>query len=132
MTFDWTEYLTFAQALLSDPTSPGPSEAALRSAASRAYYAAFHCALDSAQATGYLPSFTGNDHRDVPRYFRNRKPPNKIAKKIALGLDRARDLRRKADYEDDLNTKPSYLAEDTIKKAQRIIANLASLSNSTS
>lgn len=55
MSFDWIDYLSFATELLSDPDTPGPPEAALRSAASRAYYAAFHAALTFAQAEGYVP-----------------------------------------------------------------------------
>ena len=56
MSFNWTEFLTFAEALQADPDSPGPPEAALRSAASRAYYAAFHRALDVAIKEGFSPT----------------------------------------------------------------------------
>jgi hypothetical protein len=41
MSFDWADYLKLAEALTQAPTVPGPEEAALRAAMSRAYYAAF-------------------------------------------------------------------------------------------
>ena len=48
MSFEWTEFLTLAEALYSAPGSPGPVEAAMRSATGRAYYAAFNCAVELA------------------------------------------------------------------------------------
>ena len=41
MNFDWSEYLNLAQELAGRPTSLSNEEARLRSAISRAYYAAF-------------------------------------------------------------------------------------------
>jgi uncharacterized protein (UPF0332 family) len=41
MSFDWADYLRLAESLVSNPNAPGPEEAALRAAISRAYYAAF-------------------------------------------------------------------------------------------
>ena len=41
MSFDWADYLKLAEALTQSLTVPGPEEAALRAAMSRAYYAAF-------------------------------------------------------------------------------------------
>lgn len=37
MIFDWADYLKFAEALQANPEAPGPREAALRAATSRAY-----------------------------------------------------------------------------------------------
>ena len=48
MSFNWTDFLTLADALVRAPNSPGPEEASLRSAISRAYYAAFHVARNLA------------------------------------------------------------------------------------
>lgn len=50
MSFDWVDFLALADALVRDPNSPGPEEASLRSASSRAYYAAFCSARDFACA----------------------------------------------------------------------------------
>lgn len=97
MSFDWTDFLALAEALESAPDLPGPPEAALRSAVSRAYYAAFHCAMNVASEEGFDPSGSGSDHRNVPLHFRRHKT-NDTRCKIALELDRLRDNRRKADY----------------------------------
>ena len=44
MSFDWSEYLNLAQELAGQATGPSSQEAKLRSAVSRAYYAAFYAA----------------------------------------------------------------------------------------
>ena len=62
MSFNWIDYLTFASALVDDPENPGPSEAALRSAISRAYYAAFKKALEVAKSEGFQSRHSGDDH----------------------------------------------------------------------
>jgi hypothetical protein len=41
MSFNWSDYLLLAEAMTKKPNTPGPKEAALRAAVSRAYYAAF-------------------------------------------------------------------------------------------
>ena len=74
MRFDWTEFLTLAEALRAAPGSPGPPEAALRSAASRAYYAAFHSALIFARREGFAPSFLKDDHKEIRAYFAHIDP----------------------------------------------------------
>jgi hypothetical protein len=65
MSFNWIDYLTFATALVNNPETPGPSEAALRSAISRAYYATFRSALEFATSEGYHPRSSGDDHSSV-------------------------------------------------------------------
>jgi hypothetical protein len=40
MSFDWSEYFSLAQELVGQPATPAGQEARLRSALSRAYYAA--------------------------------------------------------------------------------------------
>jgi uncharacterized protein (UPF0332 family) len=130
MSFNWTDYLAFAEALLSDPDTPGPAEAAFRSAASRAYYAAFHEALAFAQAEGYVSYGSGDDHRAIQRHFRQDKS-NATRRKIALELSRALDFRREADYFDTLNRQPSSLAHLTIGSARAVIQNLDALRSSS-
>lgn len=49
MSFNWGDYLSLANALLTKPNTPGPEEAAYRSAVSRAYYAAFCIARNYAR-----------------------------------------------------------------------------------
>lgn len=127
MSYDWAEFLKLAESLESDPDSPGPREAALRSVASRAYYAAFHHALEHAIKEGFSPAYTGDDHRRVQTYFRRYTPPSTIRRKIAQELDRLLAERHKADYRNDIGKRPESLASHAIGMARRIIQNLKSL-----
>lgn len=128
MSFDWTEFLTLAEALQSDPNSPGPPEAALRSAASRAYYAAFNCALKFARKEGFVPEKSGFDHQKIQAYFSTFKPPNPVRGKIGKELSRLWDHRRRADYDDTLGKRPDSLAYHAVGMAKRVIKNLRFLS----
>ena len=127
MSFDWADFLTFAEALRAEPESPGPKEAALRSAASRAYYAAFHRALRFASREKYVPFHTGEDHKRVQAYFRDWQPRDKTRQKIATELSRLYDHRRRADYDDTLFNQPTSLAEQAIAMATSVLKNLGSL-----
>ena len=127
MSYDWAEFLKLAESLESDPDSPGPREAALRSAASRAYYAAFHHALDHAIKEGFSPAYTGDDHKRVQAHFRRYSPPSKVRSKIAQELDRLLAGRHKADYRNEIGKRPESLASHAIGMARRIIQNLKSL-----
>jgi uncharacterized protein (UPF0332 family) len=127
MSYDWAEFLELAESLESNPDSIGPKEAALRSAASRAYYAAFHQALDHAIREGFSPAYTGDDHRRVQAYFRRYSPPNKTRRKIAQELNRLLAERHKADYRNDIGKRPESLASHAIGMAKQIIQNLKSL-----
>lgn len=129
MSFDWIDFLTFAERIQCDPDHPGPPEAALRTAASRAYYAAYHCALTLAMQEGYVARSIAGDHRGVQEHFRqcgqNQNP--RVRKKISTELRRLIDHRHWADYDDDIPKKPDYLAVHAIGMAKAIIANLDSL-----
>jgi uncharacterized protein (UPF0332 family) len=128
MSFDWTGFLTLAEALHSDPNLPGPPEAALRSAASRAYYAAFHCAVDFGCNEGFMPKHSGEDHHKIRSHFRRFQPSNPIRGKIAIELGRLYDLRRKADYSNTIGPRPISLAANAIGMAKSVIEKLACLS----
>jgi uncharacterized protein (UPF0332 family) len=90
--FDWRDYLTLARRLFENP--PQPHEAAWRTVASRAYYAAFHrCRL-------MLPerergTVRPGTHRDLLRALRSRPDTQAAAETI----NRLLRLRVHADYE---------------------------------
>jgi uncharacterized protein (UPF0332 family) len=128
MSYDWTEFLELAELLGSSPDLPGPREAALRSAASRAYYAAFHKALEHAIGEGFSPAYTGDDHKRVQAHFRRYTPPSKVRRKIAQELDRLLAERHKADYRNEIGKRPQSLASHAIGMARPILQNLRSLS----
>ncbi len=60
MAFNWTQYLILARGLGSHS-----EESALRSAISRAYYAAFKTAEHFCEKNGFPPGDTGRPHQDV-------------------------------------------------------------------
>jgi uncharacterized protein (UPF0332 family) len=89
MSFDWADYLKLAEGLQANPDMPGPREASLRTATSRAYYAAFQCAIDFAKSEGFQPKYTGEDHWGIKRHFQYYQPDNSdIRGKIFAELGR--------------------------------------------
>ncbi len=132
MIFDWADYLKLAKALQVNPETPGPREASLRAAASRAYYAAFQCAIRFAEHEGFQPKYTGEDHWSIRRHFQHYQPNQSATRgKIFTELGRMYDNRRMADYQDELKrTSAAALADLTIKLARSILAKLSSLNTS--
>lgn len=130
MSFDWADFLTLADALVRDPNSPGPEEASLRSAISRAYYAAFRVARNSGSDRGeFAPTKTAQDHRLVMDH--SRSSPDRTRRKIGLDLDRLRDHRRSADYDDVLVGIPTSVAQSSVARARNVLDALDSLSQNS-
>ena len=126
MSFNWADFLMLANALVRNPNSPGPEEASLRSAISRAYYAAFHVARDFGRDRGeFTPTGTGQDHWLVMNYFRS--SPDRIHRKIGLDLDRLYGNRTSADYDNVLTGRPVALAQSSVAIAQNVLNALNSL-----
>jgi len=126
MSFDWAEFLTLAEALLRDPNSPGPEEASLRSAISRAYYAAYCSARNLARDGGEITlTHTGRDHWLVQKHFQD--SPNPVRRKIGADLDRLRDYRRQADYKDSLDDSAGSQAGFSVRVARNVLKTLSSL-----
>ena len=115
--FDWkTDYL----ALAGDPTD----EAALRSAISRAFYAAYHTAAVFVRAKGLL--VTGHTHTTVWRALATAPDPTRAA----VGT-RGMQLKLSREYADYHNPFPGHLpreARDALVEAQAVIDALDRLS----
>lgn len=126
MTFNWITFLDFSKGIKQDPEKPGPREAACRSAASRAYYAAYHNARIKAESEGFSSSRSGDNHVNVQNYYLS-SSENVIRKKISKELDRLRKLRILADYRDELDRAPESLADQAIGMAIRIIDDINNL-----
>jgi len=124
--FDWSEYYKLSEALHKDPNIFGYEEATFRTIASRAYYAAFKCAMNFAQGENYIPFNNGNDHEAIRRYFRN-DPKEPIRIKISADLDRLCKNRTKADYWDHFDSTPRSLAYYSLSYAKKILENLSKL-----
>lgn len=126
MAFNWKDFLTFAENIKAAPSSLGPEEAALRSAVSRAYYAAFHAALEFGESEKFSSQGSGEDHFGIRRYFQQYTPKSDLRRKIALELQRLYDNRRKADYAKSI-LNPSSLVDWSIKSSQVVFYNLEQL-----
>lgn len=126
MSFDWGDYLKLAEALLRDPSSPGPEEASLRTAISRAYYAAFRSASNLAVSRGEItPSRGSGDHGLVINHFRDATDPAR--QKIGANLSRLRSNRNKADYDDVFGARPADSAQSSVALARNVLTSLGSL-----
>lgn len=128
MTFNWKDYLVFAENINAAPDTPGPNEAALRSVASRAYYAAFRAAVEFGKISGFSPSRLGEDHELIRKHFRELRPASKAAMNISTQLDRLHDYRKKADYDNTLGQKPENIAYYAIGMAKKVFQCIDELS----
>jgi uncharacterized protein (UPF0332 family) len=100
MSFDWTTYFELSKALYQEATTSGAVlvEAKLRSAISRAYYAAHHNSARYVETTqkGVYLSRTGKAHREVVDYLKASKKSED--RQAGVLLDRVLSAREKADY----------------------------------
>jgi len=130
--FQWDDFLKFASGIHKTPTIPGPVEAAYRSAASRAYYAAFNRALSFAIQVGYKRSDERGKHEDLIFYYEGYKSSEKDTKTeekmnlIGVKLRHALEFRVEADYYSRSKTKPQELAYSNIKYSGEILSMLDS------
>src|ERR1044071_8652957 len=104
MPFDWKELITVAEFLQNQSNSNCPQEAVLRSAISRAYYAAFcharNYALNRPNMNDRLIiQRDDNIHEKVPDYFRDKRNF-----KIANTLRKLRIWRNQCDYNGEITT----------------------------
>ncbi len=72
MNFWWKDYLAVAIAWLPEAANNSYAEAVYRSAISRAYYAVFHAAFDTAQALGMQATRSASDHFRLRKFFEGR------------------------------------------------------------
>jgi len=102
-TFDWREYYLLAEDLLSQADTSLHKEAMLRSAVSRAYYAAFHRACEFLRGVNEYPtqqefkSSRKETHRFLINIFANNHDYPEW-RKIGDLLYSLKDFRQKADY----------------------------------
>ena len=126
MSFAWPDFLTLARSLHQDPGCPGPDEACLRSAVSRAYYAAYRTARDWAQSQSFTVTKEGREHEAVRRYFNRHS--NIVANKVGADLLRLSRARNRADYDALIKGSWPRQAKAAVKRAQGVLDILTSLS----
>ena len=119
--FDWIEFLNLARELSEETALHSAQEAKLRSAISRAYYAAFHKAK-----TTILPTRGAGfgSHQEIIDILQESDDPAR--RQLGVDLARLKGNRKKADY-DDVVANLSALTEDSLLGAQELIDGFASL-----
>ncbi len=124
--FRWADFLTLAEQLVQQAEGGGLRDACLRSAISRAYYAAL------LTAAGWIRDCVGVDipedrtiHKFVPRFLAD--AGGEEAALVAPALHRLRRQRSDADYKDDVpNLRKA--AEFSLKLAKDAVFTLERLS----
>ncbi|MEW5987996.1 MAG: hypothetical protein AB1791_15295 [Chloroflexota bacterium] len=126
MSFNWSSYADLAYWLLDNAAVTHNVEAACRSAVSRAYYAAYHAAVETAQAKdNFIPAQTSDDHREIIEHFLYSLDPT--YQRIGAELQRLRRDRNKADYDDVLRERPGTMATRSLYTAKTLLVTLTSL-----
>jgi uncharacterized protein (UPF0332 family) len=120
MPFDWSEYLTLAEEL----AQRRQDAASLRSAISRAYYAAFCSARDVLRREGVVLQPTGGIHAMVWHAYLN--DPRRQWIGIGQRGDMLRRYRVRADYEAQFARLPEITAQSVVA-AQIVLRQLQAL-----
>ena len=119
MAFDWAEFLVLAQEL-----AQRREEAALRSAISRAYYAAFGKAKAFLESEGVSFAADAGDHAQVWETFRGSS--NDVRYYIGEDGFGLRNSRNRADYDAEVSDIQAR-AQRAIRKADGIFRSLERL-----
>jgi uncharacterized protein (UPF0332 family) len=115
MTFDWKQYLKLSSHL-NGSGEDYCKEAGLRSATSRAYYAAFcHSRNFAHKMLGFNPHFNADDHHLLRSHFARHNLNN-----VSLKLDRLRQWRNSCDYDNEIDNL-ELLSNNSIKEAIYIL-----------
>ncbi|MGA8807059.1 MAG: hypothetical protein WB973_04215 [Thermoanaerobaculia bacterium] len=123
MSFRWEKLLSVAEAL-SNPDIGADREACLRSAISRAYYAAFGSARSHARERRLQTRQSAAEHGEVSVFFAQKY--DDAGREIAKHLGRLRTNRNIADY-DDVCEDAEGLSRESIAYARRVLSLLATL-----
>ncbi|MBV9020753.1 MAG: hypothetical protein JOZ71_08560 [Ktedonobacteraceae bacterium] len=125
MSFEWSDYLALARNLYQQGIIHSSKEAELRSAISRAYYAAFCKARNHLRDKEKIVlSEGGQVHAEVQNAFLSSS--DRRRKEIGQNLNRLRLFRNQADYRDKLSrldktTATSLeLADDIISEIRKL------------
>ena len=120
MPFDWSKFLDLARRLSAETTD----EASLRSAVSRAYYAAFNTAADRMRQDGKTVPEDGTAHVEVWRYYSGAN--DQFSRKIGSDGSRLKTRRRDSDY-DGRRTPSAGEVNESVERADSVIRFLKKL-----
>ena len=119
MPFDWREYLDLARFLHAHTAGSVNAEAALRSATSRSYYAAFcHARNYARDHQNFAPTGTPQDHVLIREHYRAREEYQ-----LAAWLDMLRQWRNRCDY-DDMVQNLAQMSAAAVARAQDVVNQL--------
>jgi uncharacterized protein (UPF0332 family) len=126
MSFNWSEYLALAQELFDMSPTSAIKEADLRSAISRAYYAAFCQSRDHLIYKDRDPiPYEVNAHEYIVKRFENSSDARR--QKIGQLLHHLRSTRNIADYQDVFFGDLQGRAKAALAEARRVIHLLSQL-----
>jgi hypothetical protein len=114
MPFDWALYLQTAKTL----ASQAGDEAALRSAVSRAYCAAFGVAATRMKVEGKNVPASGEAHQEIWKYFES--AGDMYRRQIGQNGKRLRYRRNQADYEANTTISDSIVTE-SLRNAEKLV-----------
>jgi uncharacterized protein (UPF0332 family) len=123
MSFSWEKFLSVAEALANADIG-ADREACLRSAVSRAYYAAFGSARSRARERRLQTRQSAAEHGEVSVFFAQKY--GDVGGEIAKHLSRLRTNRNIADYDDACEDAES-LSTESIAYAHRVLNLLGTL-----
>jgi uncharacterized protein (UPF0332 family) len=127
MSFDWEEFLILAHELVGKSTRSAHEDAKMRSAISRAYYAAFNRAKSYLIDKDYDRSIPtdGRAHEEVKNKFLNHDDERR--QRIGTNLERILKDRKRADYNNTFQNLPVQVSL-VLKQARQVIELLDKLS----
>lgn len=130
MPFKWIEYLRFSGQLTNNIGHFSCPEACKRTAISRAYYSVFKLAENHMFKTAKSSDIPLGEppHKRTIIYYKNHNDPKR--KKIGVDIDRLKNIREDADYDEEFSTGDvdNALIEG-INRATTILSELRKLKN---
>lgn len=118
MSFDWSQYLTLAQELAGRPSASASPEARLRTAISRAYYAAFCKARNLLRDKDRVSIPKKDSHQFVIDQFKNHSDRSRM--KVGEDLHSLRRDRNRADYSDTFQPNQQLISSDLMLAQQAL------------
>jgi len=119
--FDWASVLELAKFLADHAdhaTTGGTPEAAWRSGASRAYFAAYNTVKDYIQEFDQYTPPRADSHRELHDFVGTRTVHGKLHRQISTTLGRLRDSRNVADYDREPSFNQDKAAAAIIRATQ--------------
>lgn len=127
MNFDWVEYLDLAKHLAGEVVTSVTTESKFRASISRAYFAADRTAKNFLRDRDGNRVGPPNEHDKIVNLFAGH-PTDRTRRRIGQNLNRLREYRKQADYDDVWELAPlasSMLA--ALLYAQKVVDDVASL-----